>query len=156
MAQPLECLQHGEQQLMFCNGCKAAAGDAQGIRNAHAPADMNRSKNFVGTSFRQRNRNRAVGSASMHLPDSILHSDARNMHVYTVPETKLSFSGVVHALLLEGNAFPYKASRTTCCSFNAPFDVVKSRFQSQLPTDTTYRYTLQSLHTIYQRCGCRT
>jgi len=44
--------------------------------------------------------------------------------------------------------------------FNAPFDVVKSRFQSQLPSTLTgkpvkYRYTIQSLITIYREEGAR-
>jgi solute carrier family 25 2-oxodicarboxylate transporter 21 len=42
----------------------------------------------------------------------------------------------------------------TC--FNAPFDVVKSRFQSQLPQPAhlmKYRYTLQSLYVIYKEEG---
>jgi solute carrier family 25 (mitochondrial 2-oxodicarboxylate transporter), member 21 len=40
----------------------------------------------------------------------------------------------------------------TC--FNAPFDVVKSRFQSQLPgQQLKYRNTLQSLATIYREEG---
>lgn len=41
----------------------------------------------------------------------------------------------------------------TC--FNAPFDVVKSRFQSQLPHQRTYRYTLPSLYHIYKEEGPR-
>ena len=42
-------------------------------------------------------------------------------------------------------------ARLLARSFNAPFDVVKSRFQSQLPGERTYRYTLPSLATIYAR-----
>ncbi len=40
----------------------------------------------------------------------------------------------------------------TCTLFNAPFDVVKSRFQSQLPTAAgrKYRNTAQALLTIYR------
>lgn len=46
------------------------------------------------------------------------------------------------------------ATFATC--FNAPFDVVKSRFQSQLlipGTTPKYRYTLQTLHLIYTQEG---
>ena len=46
------------------------------------------------------------------------------------------------------------ATFATC--FNAPFDVVKSRFQSQLHlpgVQARYRYTLQTLHLIYKEEG---
>jgi solute carrier family 25 2-oxodicarboxylate transporter 21 len=50
----------------------------------------------------------------------------------------------------------FGACFATC--FNAPFDVVKSRMQSQLSAATTgmplkYRYTLPSLYTIYREEG---
>eukprot|EP00798_Chlamydomonas_sp_ICE-L_P001480 gene1480-32866_t len=35
-------------------------------------------------------------------------------------------------------------------AFNIPFDVVKSRFQSQLPENIKYRHTFSALHTIYR------
>mmetsp|Transcript_2283 Transcript_2283/g.5111 ORF Transcript_2283/g.5111 Transcript_2283/m.5111 type:complete len:283 (+) Transcript_2283:59-907(+) len=41
----------------------------------------------------------------------------------------------------------------TC--FNAPFDVVKSRFQSQLPTSRKYTSTFSTLATIYREEGPR-
>ncbi|KAJ9505664.1 hypothetical protein QJQ45_026702 [Haematococcus lacustris] len=41
----------------------------------------------------------------------------------------------------------------TC--FNVPFDVVKSRFQSQLPGEVRYTSTLQALTTIYREEGAQ-
>ncbi|MEW5306733.1 MAG: hypothetical protein WDW36_009177 [Sanguina aurantia] len=41
----------------------------------------------------------------------------------------------------------------TATCFNAPFDVVKSRFQSQLPDNRKYTSTIGALTTIYQEEG---
>lgn len=41
----------------------------------------------------------------------------------------------------------------TATCFNAPFDVVKSRFQSQMPDNRKYKSTVGALATIYREEG---
>lgn len=81
-----------------------------------------------------------------------MHIVKQNMKVLVGSDSSQIFQ-LRETLLTFGSGF-CGATFATC--FNAPFDVVKSRFQSQLHlpgVQPRYRYTLQSLYLIYKEEG---
>jgi solute carrier family 25 (mitochondrial 2-oxodicarboxylate transporter), member 21 len=81
-----------------------------------------------------------------------MHIVKKNMKVLTGSDSSEN-SYLRDSLMTFASGF-FGATFATC--FNAPFDVVKSRFQSQLHlpgVQARYRYTLQTLYLIYKEEG---